>query len=50
VTPTFLEGIRKDTKPAVVVEFGWNMTLPGLCAHECAMNGGQPVCVPRWDE
>jgi len=42
----FMESIRKDSKPPIDVEMGWNMTIPGLCAHQSAVNGGAPVEVP----
>ncbi|NLT43401.1 MAG: gfo/Idh/MocA family oxidoreductase, partial [Anaerolineae bacterium] len=42
--------IVEDTKPPIDIELGWNMTVPGLCAHESAVKGGAPIAIPRWDE
>jgi predicted dehydrogenase len=42
----FMQSIRDDSKPAIDVETGWNMTVPGLCAHESAVRGGEPIPVP----
>lgn len=46
----FVDSIREGRKPPIDIELAWNMTVPGLCAHESAVNGGAPVTVPRWDE
>ena len=43
----FVDCIRNDTKPPVDVYMAWNISVPGLCAHESAMNGGKPVAIPR---
>ena len=45
----FLDSIRKDTPSPIDAEMGWDMTVPGLCAHESAMNGGAPVPIPSWE-
>jgi len=42
----FMESIRNDTEPPIDVHMGWDMSVPGLCAHESAMNGGEPVPIP----
>lgn len=44
----FMESIRNDTPPPLDIYAALDMTLPGLCAHESAMNGGRPVPVPDW--
>ncbi len=46
----FIQAIVNDGKPPIDIELGWNMTVPGLCAHESAVKGGAPIAVPRWDE
>jgi len=46
----FMESIRHDLPPPIDIDAALAMTLPGLCAHESAMNGGQPVPIPDWRE
>jgi predicted dehydrogenase len=46
----FLECIRRDTPPPIDIYAALDMTLPGLCAYESAVNGGQPVPIPDWRE
>jgi predicted dehydrogenase len=42
----FVRSILDDTAPPFDVYTAMDMTIPGICAHESAMNGGQPVEVP----
>ena len=42
----FVRSILDDTKPPIDVYFGLDMSLPGLCAHLSAEQGGIPVEVP----
>ncbi|MGQ9552619.1 MAG: Gfo/Idh/MocA family protein [Anaerolineae bacterium] len=42
----FMGSIRTDTRSPIDVELAWNMTVPGLCAHQSALKGGMPVPVP----
>ena len=44
----FLESVRHDTEPPIGIHAALDMALPGLCAHESALQGGQPVPVPDW--
>jgi len=44
----FMECVRHDTRPPVDIYAALDMALPGLCAHESALRGGQPVPVPDW--
>jgi predicted dehydrogenase len=44
----FLACIRHDTPPPIDIYAALDMALPGLCAHESAQNGGQPVPIPDW--
>jgi len=44
----FMESVRNDTKPPIDIYAALDMALPGLCAHESAISGGQPVAVPDW--
>jgi len=43
----FLEAIREDRNPPIDIDFAMDMTLPGICAHLSAEQGGQPVPVPN---
>lgn len=36
------------TDPPIGIEAALAMALPGICAHESAMNGGRPVPIPDW--
>ena len=36
----FIDDIRFDRTPAIDIVKALDMTLPGLIAHECAMEGG----------
>lgn len=44
----FLESVRHDTTLPIDIYAALDMALPGLCAHESAINGGQAVKVPDW--
>jgi predicted dehydrogenase len=44
----FVQAIRDDTDPPIDIYLALEMSLPGLCAHESALQGGQPVTVPDW--
>lgn len=44
----FMKCIRDDTLPPIDIYAALDMAVPGLCAHESAMNGGQPVPIPHW--
>jgi len=44
----FMEAIRQDRTPELDIRAALNMTLPGLCAHQSALQGGAPVPVPDW--
>jgi predicted dehydrogenase len=44
----FMESVRNDTPPPLDIYAALEMTLPGLCAHESAMRGGEPVAIPDW--
>lgn len=43
----FVRSIIEERKPAVDEILGANITLAGICAHESAMKGGEPVEVPE---
>jgi len=42
----FVRAVLDDTKPAIDIHFGLDMTLPGICAHMSAESGSAPVEVP----
>lgn len=46
----FVASIRAGTRPPIDIHFALLMSLPGLCAHHSALQGGQPVAVPDWRE
>ena len=46
----FMRCIRDDTPAPIDIYMALDMSLPGLCAHESALNGGTPVAVPDWRE
>jgi len=46
----FLDSIRNDTRPPIDIYAALDMSLPGLCAHESALQGGAPVPIPDWRE
>lgn len=43
----FVNCILNDTKPPIDVDLGIQMTLPGIYAHESAVNGGMPIEIPE---
>jgi predicted dehydrogenase len=43
----FLTCIRHDTRPPLDIYAALRMALPGLCAHESALQGGQMVEIPE---
>ncbi len=44
----FMRAVREGTRPAIDIHAALDMSLPGLCAHESALQGGRPVEVPDW--
>ncbi len=42
----FVRCIKDDTPPPIDVYMALDMTLPGICAHQSAVQGSQPVEVP----
>ena len=44
----FVASIRDDTPPPLDIHAALRMALPGMCAHESALNGGQMVEIPDW--
>ena len=44
----FIESVRNDAMPPIDIYRALDMALPGLCAHESALQGGRPVPVPDW--
>ena len=44
----FIACIIENKKPILDVDFGINMTLPGILAHESAVNGGMPIEIPQF--
>lgn len=46
----FMRAIRNDTPSPIGIYEALDMSLPGLCAYESALKGGQPVPVPDWRE
>jgi predicted dehydrogenase len=44
----FLEAVRGNRRPFPDAETSANWTMVGLCAHESALKGGEPVQVPRF--
>jgi predicted dehydrogenase len=44
----FMASVRDDTPSPIDIHAALEMTLPGLCAYESAMQGGRPVAVPDW--
>lgn len=45
----FIDCIVNDTKPPLDVDLGIQMSIPGIYAHESAINGGIPVSIPVID-
>ena len=44
----FVESILNDTKPPIEVYEGLDYSLPGLCAHMSAQQGGKTVDIPNF--
>ena len=44
----FLACIRDDRQPPLDIYAALRMALPGLCAHQSALQGGQMVEIPDW--
>ena len=44
----FMSCIRDDTRPPLDIHAALQMALPGLCAHQSALQGGQMVEIPDW--
>jgi predicted dehydrogenase len=44
----FLCAIREDATPPIDIHLALDMSVPGLCAHQSALQGGQPVRIPDW--
>lgn len=42
----FVMSIVEDRKPLIDEELGGNITAAGICAHESAINNGEPIIVP----
>lgn len=45
----FIKCIIEDTDPPVNVDMGIQMSIPGILAHESALNGGMPIEIPVID-
>jgi hypothetical protein len=44
----FLQAVEEDTASPIDIYAALDMSLPGLCAHQSAIQGGQPVPIPDW--
>jgi len=44
----FLHAVREDTAPPIDIYGALDMALPGLCAHQSALQGGTPIPIPDW--
>jgi predicted dehydrogenase len=44
----FLSCIREDTPSPINIHAALRMALPGMCAHQSALQGGQMVEIPDW--
>ncbi len=44
----FIASIREDTKPPIDVFEAMDYTVPGICAHLSADQGGRPVAIPNY--
>jgi predicted dehydrogenase len=45
----FVEAVRDGREPPLGIRQALEMSLPGLCAHQSALEGGRPVEIPHWD-
>jgi hypothetical protein len=43
----FISCVAEGRKPVLDVDFGINISLPGILAHESAVMGGMPVAMPE---
>lgn len=44
----FMEAVRAGSEPPIGIQAALDMSLPGLCAHQSALQGGAPVGIPDW--
>jgi hypothetical protein len=44
----FMTAVRQGTSPPIDIHAALEMSLPGLCAHQSALQGGKPVPIPDW--
>jgi predicted dehydrogenase len=44
----FMEAVRRGASPPIDIHTALEMALPGLCAHQSALEGGRPVAIPDW--
>ena len=44
----FIASVAKGREPVLNVDFGINMSLPGILAHESAARGGMPIEIPQF--
>jgi len=44
----FINCLVENKKPALDVDFAINMSLPGILAHESAVQGGVPIEIPEF--
>ena len=44
----FVESVRSDAPSPIDIHAALAMSLPGLCAHQSALEGGRPIPVPDW--
>ena len=44
----FISCVAEGRKPILDVDFGINMSLPGILAHESATKGGMPIEIPQF--
>jgi predicted dehydrogenase len=50
LTHAFIDALVKGERPAMDVDFALDLALPGLVAHESALNGGKKMVIPRSTE
>ena len=46
----FIQCVRQDTPSPIDIHAALAMCLPGLCAHESALQGGKPIAIPDWQD
>lgn len=44
----FISCVAEGREPVLDVDFGINMSLPGILAHESAVRGGMPIEIPQF--